>query len=104
MAAGALQELCRCRRTAPPQLERRTSRNASAAERVWRGVDTDRRAEVPVVDPPESAAERADLLLPAAARPQCRAVVEARLVRGSLQLSVFGGRAAAIRGRDARGS
>ena len=69
---------------------------------VRRGAGADRRAEVPVVDPPEPAAERADVLLHAAARPERRAVVEARQVRGPLQLPVFGRRAGAVRRSGAR--
>ena len=42
--------------------------------------------------------EREDLLLPAAARPERGAVVEARQVGGSLQLSVLRRRVAAVRG------
>ena len=62
-------------------------------ERARRGAGADRRAEVPAVDPPEPAAQRADVLLHAPARPERRAVVEAREVRGPLQLPVFGRRA-----------
>ncbi len=61
-------------------------------------LDADRRAEVPVLDPPEPAAERPDLLLSAPARAKREAVVEAREVRGSLQLSVFSRGAGAVCG------
>ena len=61
------------------------------------------------VDPAEPAAQRQELLLPAAPRPQRRAVVEARLVRGSLQLPVQRRRsfepfaeAARVAGREVR--
>ena len=74
-----------------------------AARDVRRRVDADRRAEVQDLDPAGPAAQRAVVLLPAAARPQRRAVVEAREVRGPLQLPVFGRRARAVRrGRRAR--
>ena len=69
-------------------------RHAGAAEHVRRGVGPDRRAEVPLLDPPELPAQRRGLLLHAAARPQRRAVVAARQVGGSLQLPVFSRRAA----------
>ena len=65
-------------RAAAQQLERSRRRHADAAERVRRRVDADRRAEVPLLDPPEPAAEREDVLLHAAARPERGAVVEAR--------------------------
>ena len=55
-----------------------TRRDAAAARRVRGRLGADRRAEVPALDPPVPAAERADLLLPAPARPQRRAVVEPR--------------------------
>ena len=55
-------------------------------------LGADRRAEVQDLDPAEPAAERQDVLLPAAARPERRAVVDAREVRGPLQLPVFGRR------------
>ena len=45
--------------TAAPQLERSAGRHAAAARCLRRRVGADRRAEVPVLDPPESAAERA---------------------------------------------
>ncbi len=51
-----------------------------------RRLDANRRAQVQALDPPGSAAERRRLLLPAAARPQRQELVEAREVRGSLQL------------------
>ena len=47
-------------------------------ERARRGARPDRRAEVPVLDPPDPAGQREDVLLHAAARPERRAVVEAR--------------------------
>ena len=45
--------------------------------------------QVQDLDPPEPARQREDLLLPAAARPQRGAMVEARQVRGPLQLPLF---------------
>ena len=98
-----VQGLPRRPRTAPPELERSTGRNAAAARCVRRRVGADRRAEVPVLDPAEPPAERADVLLPAPARPERRAVVEAREVRRPLQLPVFRRRAAAVR-RGGQGS
>ena len=61
---------------------------ARAAVGIRGGAGADRRAEIQDVDPAGPAAQRQELLLPAAPRPQRRAVVEARLVRGSLQLPV----------------
>ena len=58
VAAAHVRGLSGRRRAAPQQLERRHRRNARALERVRRGVDTDRRAEVPILDPAELAAER----------------------------------------------
>ena len=78
------------RRTPPSQLERSARRHAAAARRVRSGVDPDRRTEVPVLHPPGSAPERSHVLLPAPPRPQRRAVVEPRTIRGPLQLPVFG--------------
>ena len=66
------------RGAAPSELERSARRDAAAARRLRRALGADRRAEVPALDPPEPAAERADVLLPAPARPERRAVVEPR--------------------------
>ena len=55
-----------------------------------------------LLDPPEPAAQREDVLLHAAARPERRAVVEPREVRGPLQLPLLGERAGTLRGRGAR--
>ena len=49
-----------------------------AAERLRGGVGADRRAEVPLLDPPELPAERPGLLLHAASRPERGAVVAPR--------------------------
>ncbi len=65
-------------------------RDAGAAQRLRRGLGADRRTEVPLLDPAELPAERHELLLHAAARPERRAVVAARQERGPLQLPVLG--------------
>ena len=76
-------------------------RHAGAAERVQRRVGADRRAEVPVLDPPELPAERQGLLLHAAARPERREVVAARQVRRPLRLPLLGRRTEGVL-RDGR--
>ena len=101
MAAEVLPGLSGRRRAPASQLERAAERDRSAAGGIRGGAGADRRAEVQDVDPPEPAAQREELLLPAAARPQRRAVVEARRVRGSLQLPVHA-RGAASRSRKRR--
>ena len=97
MAAEGVQGLPDRRRAAPPDLERRPGETLQAAGRLRRRLGADRRAEVPAVDPPVAAAERADLLLPAAPRPQRRAVVEPPELGGSLQLPVLRRGAGAFR-------
>src|SRR6476659_1589582 len=105
MAAAAIQGIPRCARAAPPELERSTGGNAADACRVRRRVGPDRRAEVPVFNPAEPGAECPYVLLSAPARSECGAVVEARVLRRSLQLSLFSRRAAAFcRGRPGRGT
>ena len=82
----------------------RDRRDARAAERVRRRLGADRRAEVPLLDPPELPAERPRLLLHAPARPERRAVVAAREVGGSLRLSVLGRRAEGVHRNGGRGA
>src|SRR5690606_10936611 len=83
-------------------MERRLRRHARAAQPARGGLDADRRAEVPLLYPPELAAEREGLRLHAPARPQRRAVVASPGSRRALQLPVFGEGAEADR-RDGGG-
>ena len=75
-----------------------------AARRGRRRLGADRRAEVRIVDPPGRCGRTRRSDLPAAARPERRAVVDPRAVRGSLQLPVFGERAPADRRQAAGGA
>ena len=84
------------RRTAALAAGATHRRDAGAAQRLRRRVGADRRAEVPVLDPPELPAERRRLLLHAAARPERDEVVAAREVGGSLRLPVLGRRAEGV--------
>ena len=94
-AAARVSRLPGGRRAPAQELERRVRRHAGAAERVRRRVRPDRRTEVQAVDPAELSAQRHELLLHAPARPERRAVVDAREERGPLQLPVL--RAASCR-------
>ena len=61
VAAGAFREYPRRRRAAPSQLERRAGRDRCSCSRSSSAaLGADRRAEVPVLDPAEPAAERQD--------------------------------------------
>ena len=66
------------RRAAPSLVERRAPDTVDAARRASRRLGADRRAEVPLLDPPGSRCRTSDVLLPAAARPERRAVVGPR--------------------------
>src|SRR3954467_8343284 len=103
MAARVVRRLPARRRTAASELERWDGTDAVAPERTRRRVRADRRAEIPCVNRTEPTAEHHHVLLHEAARPECRAVVVARQVRGPLQLFVFRWRTTGIRGDHRRG-
>src|SRR4029079_18289953 len=91
--------LCRlpdCRGASPPELERCNRRDALAAQRVRSSMGPNRRAEIPLLDSAELSAQCEELLLHAAAWPQCRAVVDARQERRPIQLSLFRRRTARV--------
>ncbi len=94
----------RRRRAAASQLERqpgaRRSQLLEAFGAAWAQIDE---PKFKTSIRQDLLPERPDVLLPAAARPQRRAVVDAREVRGPLQLSVFGRRAEAVRRGGRRG-
>ena len=58
-AAAGASRLSGRGRTAAPELERPRRRDARPPQRLRRGLGADRRAEVPILDPPELPAERA---------------------------------------------
>ena len=69
-----------------------SGRSLDLLQRARRGVGADRRAEVPLLDPPGPPAEPAQPLLHAAARPERGEVVDARPSRRALQLPLLAGR------------
>src|SRR5205085_691305 len=99
LPVAAAARVCRVsdrRGAAAQELERCDRRDGAAPQRLRGRVGADRRAEVPLLDPAELPAERHQLLLHAAARAECGAMVDAREERGSLQLSLLGRGAAGV--------